>query len=114
MDPLERFENLLSRRYIFHLHTNYTDGLSSIEDYCLWASRNGCDTIVFTEHVRKELSYDFYSFLSDIENAKRKFPNMDIWVGVEAKILLDGELDISDEVLPKIEIICFACHYDCG
>jgi len=110
MNLSEKFENLLKSRYIFHLHTNYTDGLSSVEEYCLWASRNGYDAIVFTEHVRKKMSYDFYNFLLDIENARRKFPDMCVWVGAEAKILPCGELDIPDEILPKIEIICFACH----
>lgn len=110
MDLSEKFKSLLKGRYLFHLHTTHTDGSSSVEDYCLWASRNGYDAVIFTEHVKKKLSYDYYSLLSDIENAKRKFPNVDIWVGVEAKILLGGELDISEEILPEIEVICFACH----
>lgn len=110
MNLLEKFENLLKDKYIFHLHTNYTDGLSSVEDYCIWASKNGYDSVVFTEHVRKKLSYDFHSFLSDIENARHKFPDLDIWVGVEAKVLPGGALDIPNEILPNVQIICFACH----
>lgn len=110
MDLSKKFESLLKSRYIFHLHTNYTDGLNSVEEYCLWASRNGYSTIVFTEHVRKNLSYDFNCFLKDIQAAKGKFSNLDIWVGAEAKMLPGGRLDIPDEILPKIEIICFACH----
>jgi len=110
MSLSEKFEDLLKRKYIFHLHTNYTDGLGSVEDYCLWASKNEYDTVVFTEHVRKNLAYDFRSFLSDVEDARQRFPDLNIWVGVEAKILVDGELDIPDEILSKIQIICFACH----
>ena len=110
MNLLEKFENLLKSKYIFHLHTNYTDGLNSVEEYCSWASENGYNAIVFTEHVRKNLSYDFYSFLSDMENARQKFANMDIWIGVEAKILPNGDLDIPDKILPEIQVICFACH----
>ena len=110
MDLSEKFKNLLKSNYIFHLHTTYTDGVSSVEDYCIWASRNKYDTIVFTEHVRKKLSYDFYSFLSDIENARRMFPDLSIWVGVEAKLLPGGNLDIPDHILSEIQIICFACH----
>lgn len=107
---LEKFERLLKSKYIFHLHTNYTDGQSSIEEYCTWAANNGWDTLVFTEHVRKRLAYDFCSFLSDIENARQEFPKLTIWVGAEAKILPGGGLDIPDEILPKIQLICFACH----
>lgn len=111
MDLSEKFENLLKGRYIFHLHTNYTDGLNFVEEYCLWTSRNGYDAIVFTEHVRKKLSYDFNCFLKDIETAREKFSNLDIWVGVEAKMLPGGGLDVSDKILSKIQIICFACHF---
>lgn len=110
MNLLEKFENLLKDKYIFHLHTNYTDGLSSVEDYCIWASKNGYDSVVFTEHVRKKISYDFHSFLSDIENARHEFPDLDIWVGVEAKVLSPIGLDIPDEILSEIQIVCFACH----
>lgn len=110
MDLLEKFENLLGCKYAFHLHTNYTDGISSVEDYCSWASKNGHNAIVFTEHVRKKISYRFCSFLYEIEEAKQKFPDIDIWVGAEAKILPYGKLDIPDEILHEIGIICFACH----
>jgi len=110
MDLLERFKSLLKSRYIFHLHTTYTDGLASVEDYCLWASKNEYNSVVFTEHVRRELSCEFDSFIKDIENAKLKFPNIDIWTGVEAKILPGGELDMPNEILPEIQVICLAFH----
>jgi len=110
MELLEKFKNLLKSKYIFHLHTKYTDGLSSVEEYCLWASKNGCDAVICTEHVRKELSYDFHGFLSEIEDAKRQFPGLDIWVGVEAKVLPGGELDVPEGILSGIDIVCFACQ----
>ncbi len=107
---LEKFKNMLKNRYIFHLHTIYTDGSSSVEDYCRWALNNKLDGVVFVEHTRRKLSYDFSSFLRDIEIAKRKFPRLDIWIGVEAKIIPGGKLDIPDEILSRIKLICFACH----
>ena len=110
MDSLKKFKNLLKSKYLFHLHTNYTDGASTVEDYCLWASENGYSHLVFTEHVRKELSYDFEGFLSDIRDAGRRFVNLNIRAGVEAKLLPGGGLDIPQEILPDIEVICFACH----
>ncbi len=111
MELSEKFKNLLDSKYIFHLHTTYTDGLSSVKEYCSWASKNRYDAVVFTEHVRRKLSYDFHSFLSDIENARREFPDLDIWTGVEAKVLPGGELDMPERILSKIDIICFAYHF---
>ena len=117
MNLSEKFRNLLKGKYLFHLHTKYTDGLNSPDDYCSWASKNGYNAVVFTEHVRKQLLYDFHTFLSDIENTKSKFPDVDTWVGAETKILPEGQLDIPEDLLPETKIICFACHsfpQDCG
>ena len=110
VELLEKFKSMLKKRYIFHVHTTYTDGSSSVEDYCRWASNNKLDAIVFVEHTRRRLSYDFNSFLKDIEISKREFPHLDIWMGVEAKIIPGGQLDIPDDVLARIRLICFACH----
>jgi len=110
VELLEKFKSMMKNRYIFHLHTVYTDGSSSVEDYCRWASNNKLDGIVFVEHTSRKLSYDFSSFLRDIEIAKRKFPLIDIWIGVEAKIIPGGQLDIPDNILSRIKLICFACH----
>jgi putative hydrolase len=107
---LEKFKSVLKNRYIFHLHTVYTDGSSSVEDYCRWASNNKFDGVVFVEHTRRKLSYDFNSFLRDVEIAKREFPHLDIWVGSEAKIIPGGQLDIPDSILARIKLVCFACH----
>lgn len=105
----EKFKSLLKTPYLFHLHTNYTDGKASVDDYCSWAEKHGYKTIFLTEHVRKKLSYDFSRFLADIERARNKFTSLTIWTGVEVNILLDGELDMPED-LSGIEVICFACH----
>ncbi len=105
----EKFKSLLKTPYLFHLHTNYTDGKSTVEEYCSWAEKHGYTTLFFTEHVRKKLNYDFSLFLADIEKARNKFKKLTIWTGIEVKILPSGELDIPKD-LSGIEVICFACH----
>ncbi len=108
---LEKFKVLTSNdKYLFHLHTNYTDGLNSIEDYFCYASKNKFKTIIFTEHVRKNIKYNFDDFYSEIKRAENKFETVNAIVGVESKILPDGSIDIPDCILPKIDILCFACH----
>ncbi len=108
---LEKFKVLTSDdNYLFHLHTNYTDGLNSIEDYFCYASKNMVKTIVFTEHVRNNLSYNFNDYYSEIKRIENKFETVNAIVGVESKILPDGSMDIPDSILPKIDLLCFACH----
>ena len=108
---LEKFKDLTSNEnYLFHLHTNYTDGLNSIEDYFRYASKNKFETIVFTEHVRKKISYNFEDYFSEIRRTETKFENVNAIVGVESKIFPDGSIDIPDSILPMIDLLCFACH----
>ena len=107
----EKFKTLTSNdNYLFHLHTNYTDGLNSIEDYFCYASKNKIKTIVFTEHVRKNISYNFDDYYSEIKWIENKFKTVNAVVGVESKILPDGSIDIPVSILPKIDLLCFACH----
>ena len=108
---LEEFKDLLSdNNYLFHLHTDYTDGLNNIEDYFCYASKNKFKTIVFTEHVRKKMTYNFDDFYNEIKRIEKNFETVTAFVGVESKILPNGSLDIPDSILPKIDILCLACH----
>ena len=105
----EKFKSLLKGKYISHIHTNYTDGNNTVDDYCRWAEIHRYKGVVFTEHVRKDLDYDFGKFAKEVEEARQKFPTLEIWLGVEAKILPNGDLDIP-EFLPGLQVVCIACH----
>ena len=108
---LEEFKDLLSdNSYLFHLHTDYTDGLNNIEDYFCYASKNKFKTIVFTEHVRDKMTYNFDDFYNEIKKNEKNFETVTAVVGAESKILPNGSLDIPDNILPKIDILCLACH----
>lgn len=65
---------------------------------------------MFTEHVRKELKYSFADFVSEIKETGKKYPDVNYVIGAEAKVLPDGGLDISEEILNDISLIAFACH----
>lgn len=110
MNLQARFEKSLKDKYLFHLHTNFADGKSSVFDYCDFALQNGYNQVFFTEHVRKKLLYDFKNFLQEIKSAREKFPKLSIWSGVETKILADGDLDMDMSLLSDVQIVCFAFH----
>jgi len=93
----------------WHIHTNYTDGKNSVFEYCKRALEMGIPLLAFTEHVRRELSYDFNQFLADIEKARQEF-NLIILSGCEAKVLPDGELDVKQWILKKVDYVIFAFH----
>ena len=55
----------------WQVHTSYTDGSNTVFEFCERAVKNNLELIAFTEHVRSELDYNFYSLISDIESARR-------------------------------------------
>lgn len=111
IQSLEEFKELISNRnYIFHLHTNYTDGLNSVYDYFIYAFEQNIDLIIFTEHVRKDLRYNFYDLINEIKCQEKRFKKIKSLIGCEAKLLPGGYLDIPENILALIDLVCFACH----
>jgi len=105
-----QFEQFIRRgRYLFHIHTDFTDGRNTLSEYCRVAKETGFQSIILLEHVRSECSYDFRSFLRNVEE-QRKINSMEILVGAEAKILLDGSLDVSEAILRDIQVLGIAEH----
>jgi DNA polymerase (family 10)/putative hydrolase len=94
----------------WHIHTSFTDGKNSVLEYAERAVQLGIPLLAFPEHVRLELQYNFDDFLGEIEIARRKFPQLVILSGCEAKVLPDGTLDCSREILDKVEYRLFAFH----
>ncbi len=93
----------------WHIHTKYSDGKDDIRDYCQIAVEIGIPLVAFTEHVRKNLSYNFGSFLEDIEAAREEF-DLIILSGCEAKVLPSGELDVDENILRAVDYPIFSFH----
>lgn len=106
----EEFKALLGDRYLFHLHTRYTDGKLDAVDYFRFAAEHQVKSIFFTEHVRKELKYSFEEFVSEIRETEKKFPGISGYIGAEAKVLPGGDLDIDQKTFEQLDVLCFACH----
>jgi histidinol phosphatase-like PHP family hydrolase len=106
----EKFRELLADRYLFHFHTTYTDGKVKIKEYFEVASKKNIQVLIFTEHVRKNLSYNFNEFAEEIKNYNLDYPAIRSLIGIEAKILPGGDLDVDEELLPLVDVLCFACH----
>lgn len=93
----------------WHIHTNYTDGKNTVYQYCQKAVEVGIPLVAFTEHVRKHLSYNFSTFLDDIDKAREHF-DLIVLSGCEAKVLSTGELDVDYEILREVDYAIFAYH----
>ena len=93
----------------WHIHTTYTDGENTVFEYCECASELSVPLLAFTEHVRRNLSYDFSKFLEDIDKARQQF-TLRVLSGCEAKVLPDGTLDADEDILEAVDYTVFAFH----
>jgi len=95
--------------YLFHLHTERTDGKLFIQDYFAAACRCGARSIIFLEHIRKYPGYDVEAFVKEIRDSARE-AGVDAFIGFETRLLPNGSLDISDKHLELAEVIGIAEH----
>jgi histidinol phosphatase-like PHP family hydrolase len=80
-----------------------------VEEIAKYCDEHDIEEIAITEHVKRELTYDFDKLLSDIEQANKRF-KVNILTGVEAKILPDGTLDCPEQIKDKVDIIIGSVH----
>lgn len=95
----------------WQIHTTWSDGKNTIIEYCHEARRKGLRVLAFTEHVRRELRYDFGAYQHEVEAARKQFPDLTLLAGCEAKVLnRQGDLDAPLEVLEKADLVLGAFH----
>jgi putative hydrolase len=107
-----RFRSLITSpaNYDYHIHTLWTDGQATVEEYIRVALQKGLKGIAFTEHVRKTSTW-FDAFVDEVKNHREKEPGIDILYGIEAKVLdYNGNLDATKEMIQKSEIVLGSVH----
>jgi len=93
----------------FHIHTNITDGKSTMEEYIESAVQKKLEEIAFTEHIRKDSTW-FDSFVSKVETLRERH-NLKIYYGIEAKAIdFEGHIDATSHMIKESEIILGAVH----
>jgi len=99
-----------------HMHTVETDGRNTIEEMAEAAKARGYRYIAITDHS-KNLAFanglDDQRALAHIQRIREASNRMDgirILAGVEVDILVDGALDLSDDVLNQMDIVIASVH----
>ncbi|HYG57694.1 MAG TPA: PHP domain-containing protein [Symbiobacteriaceae bacterium] len=96
-------------RYLFHLHTTFTDGQASVQEYVELATRSQLDRLIFLEHIRAQPGYDVGQFIAEVRRCAAAF-GVPALVGFEAKVLPGGGLDIAEEHAGMAEVLGLAEH----
>ncbi len=99
-----------------HSHSNYSDGAASMEEVARAAMKKGYKYILLTDHSK---SLTVANGLSDsrrleqfaaIDKLNAKLKGFRILKGAEVDILADGSLDMSDELLDRLDVVYAAVH----
>ena len=99
-----------------HMHTVETDGRNTIEEMAEAALERGYQYMAITDHSK---NLAFANGLTDerallhierIRAAEMKMKGIRIFAGIEVDVLVDGELDLSDSVLEKMDIVIASVH----
>jgi DNA polymerase (family 10) len=99
-----------------HMHTNWSDGAVSIEDMAVAAKSLGIRYIAITDHSRGLAMTNgltderVLEQLNEIARVNAGLSGIRVLSGVEVNIARDGSLDISDEILAKLDIVGAAVH----
>ncbi|OHB22912.1 MAG: DNA polymerase III [Parcubacteria group bacterium RIFCSPLOWO2_02_FULL_40_12] len=98
------------------VQTDWTDGQNSIKEMAEAAKKAGLKYIVITDHTKSLAmtgGLDEKKILRqmvEIDKVNKEVSGIKILKGAEVNILKDGKMDISDEVLAKLDVVGGAVH----
>jgi DNA polymerase (family 10) len=99
-----------------HVHSKWSDGISSIEEIAEAAQQRGYQYVAICDHsksLRIAHGLDESRLMKQIEEIDRineKLKGFRILKGTEVDILSDGKLDLSEKTLEKLDLVVAAIH----
>jgi len=97
-----------------HLHTNWSDGLHSIEQMHSMAAELKYSYIAVTDHSQslKPSGMSELDTQIQIEKIREMRRKNDVYIltGIEVDILADGSLDLPDSILKEFDIVIASVH----
>jgi len=115
-DGLPRLIEMKDIKGDFHVHTNASDGLNSLEELADAARKKGYEYIAITDHSKtlaiagglKER--ELLNQIKAIRNINKRLKRFRLLASAEVDILEDGSLDFKDEILAQLDIVIAAVH----
>lgn len=113
---LPRLVELTDIRGDLHTHTNWTDGTETLEDMARAARARGYEYMALTDHTQN-LAMTRGLTPERLEEQRvlvsrlnKKLAPFVVLLGTEMDILLDGQLDFSDDVLRSLDYVSASVH----
>ncbi len=98
-----------------HIHSNYSDGVNSIEEIAEYAKKLGYRYIAITDHSKsakyaRGIDEETLKLqIKEIEKVEKRI-GIRILKGIEVELKKDGTPDFDDEVLKKLDVVIGAIH----
>jgi len=99
-----------------HIHTNWSDGHSSIEEMAVGAKALGYEYIAITDHsAGRGIAHGLDSErlrrqVAEIGTLNERLEGIRVLSGVEVDIRADGSLDLPREMLCELDVVVAAVH----
>ena len=111
--------NLLEKSDVkgdLHVHSNWSDGSSDLDEIVRWGKSMGYQYVAICDHskslkIARGLAEDrLLRQMDEIDRINEHLDGFRLLKGTEVDILTDGTLDLSDEVLSRLDIVIAAIH----
>ncbi len=103
-------------RGIIHSHSNWSDGVNTIEEMVKGAIAKGYEYLVISDHSKSAF---YANGLSEeriraqheqIDEVNKKHKNFKVFKSIECDILNDGSLDYSNDMLSTFDLVIISVH----
>jgi DNA polymerase (family 10) len=94
-----------------HTHTHWSaDGKSTLEEMVAAAAARGYDYYAITDHSHYMRDGKLARQLEEIDSLRDRFPKLRILAGVEANIRSNGEVDVPEEEIARLDWVVASVH----
>ena len=99
-----------------HVHSDYSDGVVTIEEIANYAKKLGYEYIAVTDHsqsLRVANGLDesrVYKKIEEVKRVNKKVKGITVLCGTEVDILTDAKIDYPDKLLKEFDIVVAAIH----
>jgi len=103
-------------RSIIHSHSNWSDGVNTIEEMATALIKRGYEFLVISDHSKSafyangltaERIKEQHHYIDELNNKLKPFK---IFKSIECDILNDGSLDYSDDLLATFDLVITSVH----
>lgn len=115
-NKLPKLVELGDLKGILHVHSNYSDGIASIDEMARAAKSMGMTYIGMADHSQS-VTYaggltpaEVKKQHAEIDKLNKKLKGFHIFKGIECDILKDGKLDYPDSVLRNFDFVIASIH----